>query len=159
MNMLNFDAQTFFSWADVPVASISGPEKKQDGGLLFRATIQSVPAPFFVQWSLKEKSCDTFIPIDEHVEEFKGTSNNLPEPVLVIRPKYDLENYCFQIEVRNFIGSCKQIVTGRKVIFFILLFTYMHFIEKVRIEPWTTYVTRECLQTLFLFIHLNFIEK
>lgn len=125
MNILNSDAQTFFSWADVPVVSISGPEKKQDGGLLFTATIQSVPAPFFVQWSLKEKSCDTFLPIDEHLEEFKGTSNNLPEPVLVIRPKYDLENYCFQIEVRNLVGSCKQKIPGKIFSLFCYLFIYI----------------------------------
>lgn len=90
------------------------PERK-NGRIWFTVTIHSIPAPDFAQWSMKEKSCDTFIPIDENVEEFKGTSNALPHPVLVVNPKTDLDNYCFQIEIRNFIGSCKKITPGKKV--------------------------------------------
>lgn len=79
-------------------------------------TINSIPAPDFAQWSMKEKSCDTYIPIDENDEKFKGTSNVLPHPVLVVNnPKIDLENYCIRIEVRNFIGICKKIIPGKKI--------------------------------------------
>lgn len=90
------------------------PEKK-NSGFWFTVTIQSIPSPDFAQWSIKEKSSHTFTPIDENAEEFKGTSNTLPHPVLVVKPKTDLENYSFQIEVRNFIGSCKNITPGKKV--------------------------------------------
>lgn len=89
------------------------PEKK-NGRVCFTVTIQSIPAPDFAQWSIKEKSSDTFIPIDENVEEFKGTSHTLPHPVLVVNPKTNLDNYCFQIEIRNFIGCCKKITPGKK---------------------------------------------
>lgn len=90
------------------------PEKK-NGGYWFKVTIQSIPAPDFAQWSFKEKSSENFIPIDENAEEFKGTSNTLPHPVLVVNPKTDLEDFCFHIEVRNFIGSCKKITLGKSV--------------------------------------------
>lgn len=88
------------------------PEKK-NSGFWFTVTIQSIPAPNFAQWSIKEKSSETFIPIDENADEFEGTSNTLPHPVLVVNPKTDLTDYCFQIEVRNFIGSCKKITPGK----------------------------------------------
>lgn len=88
--------------------------EEKNGRFLFKVTTKSIPAPDFAQWSIKEKSSDTFIPINEQVEEFKGTSHTLPHPVLVVNPKTNLENYCFQIEVRNFIGSCKKITPGKK---------------------------------------------
>lgn len=98
---------------DAPDISMAIHEQK-NGRILFTVKTKSIPAPCFAQWSIKEKSTDTFIPIDEQVEEFKGTSNTLPHPVLVVNPTFDLENYCFQIEVRNFIGSCKKITPFKK---------------------------------------------
>lgn len=104
------------------------PEKK-NSGFWFTVTIKSIPAPDFAQWSIKEKSSDTFIPIDENAEEFKGTSNTFPHPVLVVNPNIDLENYCFQIEVRNFIGSCKKITPvkkGKEIKIYIYIYTYVY---------------------------------
>lgn len=84
------------------------PETKEDGTRLIKVTIKSIPEPYFVQWSLKEKHTDVFKPIDVNAEKFKGTSIYLPHPVLMASHLDELEKYCFQIEVRNFIGSCKM---------------------------------------------------
>lgn len=61
----------------------------------------------------EDKTSNAFESIDENLEEFKGTSSTLPQPVLVFKPKNDLHTYCFQIEVHNFIGSCIKIFPGR----------------------------------------------
>lgn len=103
---------------DVPDVSFTRPEKKNNGSFWVPVTVQAIPAPNFVRWSIKENTCDAFVPIDENLEEFKGTSNTLPHPVLVVQPSNDLNNYCFQIEVHNFIGSCKKILSGKKICYF-----------------------------------------
>lgn len=92
----------------IPDVTMEEPEIKEDGTYLIKVTIKSIPEPDFVQWSIKEKNGDEFEPIDVNMENFKGTSNSLPNPVLIIRQLDELEKYCFQIEVRNFIGSCKR---------------------------------------------------
>lgn len=94
-------------------------EWKDDGSLWVTVTIQAIPAPYFVRWNKKDKTCKTFVPINQNLEEFKGTSNTLPHPVLVVQPSIDLRNYCFQIEVHNFIGSCcRKILVGKKICYF-----------------------------------------
>lgn len=103
---------------DVPDVSFTRPEKKTNGSFLVPVTVQAIPAPNFVRWSIKENTCDAFVPIDENLEEFNGTSNTLPHPVLVVKPNNDLKNYCFQIEVHNFIGSCNKIIFGKKMCYF-----------------------------------------
>uniref|UniRef100_K1QMU3 Uncharacterized protein n=1 Tax=Magallana gigas TaxID=29159 RepID=K1QMU3_MAGGI len=67
---------------DVPDVSFARPEKKNNGSFWVPVTVQAIPAPNFVRWSIKENTCDAFVPIDENLEEFKGTSNTLPHPVL-----------------------------------------------------------------------------
>lgn len=89
------------------------PEKKGDS-YWFAVTIRAIPAPSFVQWSVKGKDNDTFEVIDINAEKYKGTSNSLPSPVLVVKEVVELETCCFQIEVQNFIGSCKRVIPGKK---------------------------------------------
>lgn len=98
------------------------PKTKEDGNHLIKVTIKSIPEPYFVQWSLKEKHTDVFKPIDVNTEKFKGTSNYLPHPVLIASHLDELEKYCFQIEVRNFIGSCKKTkILGKTIVVFLIL--------------------------------------
>lgn len=97
----------------VPDVSFGRPEKKNDGRIWFKVAIQAIPAPDNVRWSMKDKTSNAFVSIDENLEEFKGTSSTLPQPVLVFKPKNDLHTYCFQIEVHNFIGSCIKIFPGK----------------------------------------------
>lgn len=95
------------------------PKTKEDGTHLIKVIIKSIPEPYFVQWSLKEKHTNVFKPIDVNAEKFKGTSIYLPHPVLMASHLDNLERYCFQIEVRNFIGSCKMTkMLGKNDIFF-----------------------------------------
>lgn len=90
----------------------------------FRATIKATPSPCNVQWSKKGNVQwskkgnykDEFQPIDADDEEFKGTTNNLPHPKLVVKDRNLLENNCFQIKVSNFVGNTKYII-GKKLIF------------------------------------------
>lgn len=79
--------------------------KTTDDGLswCYTAKIESIPAPYQAQWKVKIKDASTFTPIDVNAEEYKGSSNSLPRPVLVIR-QTELENQ-FHLEVNNFVGS------------------------------------------------------
>lgn len=92
----------------IPDVFMAEPKTKEDGTHMITVTIKSIPEPYFVRWSLKEKHSDAFKPIDVNTEKYKGTSNYLPHPVLIASHLDELEKYCFQIEVRNFIGSCKK---------------------------------------------------
>lgn len=86
-------------------------ETKEDNSRLFTVKITSIPSPCFVQWSMQETNSDSFKVIDIHAAEYKGTSDTLPNPVLVIKQSEQLQTHCFQIEVQNFIGSCKKTIT------------------------------------------------
>lgn len=80
-------------------------------------TIKSIPSPCFVQWSKKKKNSDSFQKIDANAHEYRGTSNSLPRPVLVIKQCEKLQTNSFQIEVQNFIGNCKKTIQGKKLIY------------------------------------------
>lgn len=92
---------------------IKKSEEKEDGSQLFRVTVTSIPAAYRAQWRMKEKNGDKFIPVDENNEEYKGTSNSLPHPELVVKHKDWLDIYSFEIEVYNFIGSAKETISGK----------------------------------------------
>lgn len=77
---------------------------------------------------MKKKNCYAFEPVDENVEIFEGTSHSLPHPVLVVQPKDELENCSFQIEVRNFIGSCIKVISGMNKALVFLFFYFVRFI-------------------------------
>lgn len=83
------------------------------------ATIHSIPAPSSVEWSLKGSSDETFTLIDSNAAEYKGTTNFLPHPVLVVKNTNQLENNSFRIEVRNFVGSSVEIFSGKNYSMFV----------------------------------------
>lgn len=85
----------------------------EDGSWCFTMTIKSIPSPCFVQWRLKEANDDSFKILDVNSEDYGGTLNTLPNPVLVIRQSEQLQTHCFQIEVQNFIDNCKKILQGK----------------------------------------------
>lgn len=87
-------------------------EIKENGSHYFTVTIKAFPAPCSVQWSKKKNEEGCFTPIDVNTEEYKGTSNSLPHPVLVVNSKKHLEDNCFLIEVSNFVGSTKETISG-----------------------------------------------
>lgn len=83
----------------------------------YTAKIESIPAPYQAQWKVKIKDASTFTPIDVNAEEYKGSSNSLPCPVLVIR-QTELENQ-YHLEVNNFVGSTIKEINGKIWIFFL----------------------------------------
>lgn len=84
-----------------------------DGSQVFIASIDSIPSAYLAQWKVKGKDDETFTPVKGSTEEYKGTSNSLPRPVLVLEQRELLENKCFLIEVDNFVGkSVKEITLG-----------------------------------------------
>lgn len=85
--------------------------KEENGRWWFTVTIQSIPSPCFVQWSMRKQNSDSFKVIDINAEEYKGTSNTLPHPVLVIKQS-ELQTHCFRLEVQNFIGNCEKTIQG-----------------------------------------------
>lgn len=109
-----------FSIQGAPDVSFEKIEEK-DGSQCFFATFQSIPAPCFVQWSLKGKNDELFTPIDVCAEDYKGTLNTLPHPVLIVKNKDQFEYNSYQIEVANFVGSTIKQINGKKLIYFICL--------------------------------------
>lgn len=90
---------------DVPVIRIERHEDL-DGSECFTAKIKSTPAAYHAQWKVKKNDDDDeFSFIDVDVAEYKGTSNSLPCPLLVVTKTELLENQRFHIKVDNFIGS------------------------------------------------------
>lgn len=74
--------------------------------------IKSNPAPFVVQWNMKDKKSGSLQQINVNADEYKGTSTSLPRPMLVVKHKETLENYSFQIEVENVIGFTEKVIPG-----------------------------------------------
>lgn len=92
----------------VPDIVLERPYRNEDGSQCFTVTISSLPAPFFVQWSMKDKKSGTLQQINVNAEEYKGTSNTFPSPVLVVKHNESLENYSFRIQVENVIGFTEK---------------------------------------------------
>lgn len=74
--------------------------------------IKSNPAPFFVQWNMKDKKSGTLQQINVNDDEYKGTSYSFPRPMLVVKHKETLENYSFRIEIENVIGVTEKDMPG-----------------------------------------------
>lgn len=92
-------------------------EKQEDentGRQRFTLTIQSFPAPCHIQWSAKVNDDDIFIPVDINAKEYKGTTEYLPHPVLVVNQGNQLEKYTYKIEVESFVGSTIEVFSGKK---------------------------------------------
>lgn len=96
---------------DVPEVFLEKTENKEDGTHMYLVTIQSVPSPFSVQWSSKGTEDDVYKPVDVNEEDYNGTVNTLPHPVLFLT-NYQHENNFYQIEVANFIGCTVKEISG-----------------------------------------------
>lgn len=101
-----------FTLADVPKIFLEINELKEDKSKWFKVTIQSIPAPMYAQWKIKVKDDDAFEFLDVNAEEYRGSQNSLPHPVLVVKNTENLKTHIFQIEVHNFIGSSRRVITG-----------------------------------------------
>lgn len=124
---------TFSIWLnlDVPVIRIERHEDL-DGSECFTAKIKSTPAAYHAQWKVKKNDDDDeFSFIDVDVAEYKGTSNSLPCPLLVVTKTELLENQRFHIKVDNFIGSTIKEIFGKSKSYFKSLdFVYMYVLQK-----------------------------
>lgn len=100
----------------MPVIRIKRREHP-NGSQCFTAKIKSTPAAYRAQWKVKKIDDDEFSLIDVNDAEYKGTSNSLPCPVLVVTKKELLENQCFHIQVDNFIGSAMENIFGKNLSF------------------------------------------
>lgn len=89
--------------------------KNPDGRQWFTAKIKSIPEANHVQWKVKRIGHKDFSLIDVNDPAYKGTSNSLNSPVLVVQKKELLENPIFHIKVDNFIGSSQKILFGKKM--------------------------------------------
>ncbi|XP_062568433.1 titin-like, partial [Saccostrea cucullata] len=89
----------------VPELEIQGPNLQEIDKKVFTALIKSVPEPIQAQWSIKNESSGSYKALDITSEEYKGSSNNLPKPLLCIKQNVTLQNHLIHIEVQNFIGT------------------------------------------------------
>lgn len=97
-----------------PIIFLEKIEDKYNGRHSISVMIDSLPAPYHVQWSSKNKDDEHYTPIDINTEEYEGTTVSFPHPVLVVRQKNQLEKNCFKIEVTNFIGKTVHEISGKK---------------------------------------------
>lgn len=97
-----------------PIIFLEKIEDKNNGRHSITVMIESLPAPYHVQWSSKNKDDEHYTPIDINTEEYEGTTVSFPHPVLVVRQKGQLEKNCFKIEVTNFIGKTVHEISGKK---------------------------------------------
>lgn len=107
-----------FCLTDIPEV-IFAKFEKEDGTQWVTVTIKSIPEPVLVQWRKRERNSDRFQPINVNAEEFKGSSCSFPHPVLVVKLKEQVENFHFQIKIKNFIGTCKKTIQGKRSILYI----------------------------------------
>lgn len=89
--------------------------ESHDGSQCFIAKIKSIPEAYHVQWMVKINGHEDFSLIDVNCPEYKGTSNSLHHPVLVVKKKELLENQCFYIKVNNFIGGSTKVIFGKNI--------------------------------------------
>lgn len=89
----------------IPNVTVKKRETQEDDSTSFVVTIESFPAPFAVQWMLKDKYTNTFSLIDVSDENYMGTINTLPNPVLVVKNHTQLRNNMYQIKITNYVGS------------------------------------------------------
>lgn len=75
--------------------------------------ITSIPSPCHAQWNVKSKEEETFTPLDVNAEEYHGSTNSLPHPILVVTDKDQLEKNIYQIKVTNFVGSTVEEISGK----------------------------------------------
>lgn len=96
-----------------PQIVLERTERKEDGKCWFTMTITAIPEPTVIHWSMKENNKKAFELLNINNDEYKGTTDTFPHPVLVVKSS-KFEKYLFQIEVRNFIGNSAFLIQGKK---------------------------------------------
>lgn len=104
-------------------------ERKEDGNYCFTMTIKAIPEPTEIRWSLKENKEKAFELLNIHDDDYKGTTDAFPHPVLVVKFS-KFEQYKFQIEVKNFTGNSSFIIQGRLKLIFLFTTFYIQNISK-----------------------------
>lgn len=79
---------------------------------MFKAFITSFPPAYSAEWGKEGKEKGTFERVDISDKAYRGTSDLLPSPILVVRENEVRENQRFQIRVTNTIGSNSKLVYG-----------------------------------------------
>lgn len=82
------------------------------GTKIFVVSIKSFLAVRYAQWNKKNNDDNSITPVDVNAEDYKGTSNSLPCPVLVFKQKQKELTQCFQIAVTNLIGTSYKTIQG-----------------------------------------------
>ncbi|XP_056017067.1 neuronal cell adhesion molecule-like [Ostrea edulis] len=94
----------------IPDIDVEGPAKQQNDVQIFTAVVRSIPSPTKVHWRVKLEGKRDWTQIDLNSEDYRGTSNSLPQPKLVVKRKKLMENHSFQIKVTNFIGTNTNLI-------------------------------------------------
>jgi hypothetical protein len=102
-------------FSDIP--DIELRESKCYNPQVFTAVLRSIPVPIQVQWSVRNEETGCWIPIDINSEEYRGTKDSLPQPVLVVNRKEKIKPHSFLIEVKNFIGTKSKLIPGMKLLY------------------------------------------
>jgi hypothetical protein len=97
-------------FSDIP--DIDLRESTTNDSQVFTAVLRSIPAPIQVQWSVQNEGTGGWTKLDINSEEYRGTKDSLPEPVLFVNRKEKIKPHSFQIEVKNFIGSKTKLIPG-----------------------------------------------
>jgi hypothetical protein len=97
-----------FIYTDIPEIDVRG--STTDDSQVFTAALRSIPAPIQVQWSVQNEDAGDWTPIDVNSEEYRGTTDSLPQPVLVVHRKDEIRTHIYQIEVKNFIGTKTKLI-------------------------------------------------
>lgn len=106
-----------------------------DGSRCFTAKINSIPEAYHVQWKVKRNGHEEFSLIDVNDPDYKGTSNSIHCPVLVVKDTELLKNQCFYIKVDNFIGSSIEEIFGKNITYLVVncLISYVKLLYKFHV--------------------------
>jgi hypothetical protein len=86
---------------------------------VYTAVLKSIPAPTQASWRVKNEDTNEWIPIHANSEEYRGTTNSLPKPILIVKTTKMLTSRRIQIEVKNFIGTNRKDILGLLHVIFI----------------------------------------
>jgi hypothetical protein len=106
--------EVYFSVITVQTGAptIEFTERTENDKRFFTAVLKSIPTPIHAEWRVKNKGSDEWTPIDVNSEKYRGSTNSLPQPVLVVTTKEEIRCHSVQIVVRNFIGSSERELPG-----------------------------------------------
>lgn len=116
----------FYLLQDAPDVNLFSERSGKEGTLSFTATIKS-NTPCNAQWYAKCKDGDTFMPIDVNDKEYRGTTNSLPHPMLVVKQMHHPENAIYQIKVTNFVDSTTKEIAGEVLIIELNAFFFIYY--------------------------------